>query len=46
MKGMQHGTKQHNQFSKKMKLSSEGKKNSLEEFIPPREKVVLRPTPT
>ena len=29
----------------KMKLSPKGKTNSVEEFIPPREKVVERPTP-
>ena len=45
MKGIQQGTEQHNQFSKKMKLSPKGKLNSLEEFIPHREKVVEWPTP-
>ena len=45
MKGIQHRTKQHNRFSKKRKLSPKGKTNSLEEFIPPKEKVVERPTP-
>ena len=45
MKGIHQGTKQHNRFSKKRKLSPKGKTNSLEEFIPPREKVVERPTP-
>ena len=37
IKGIQHGTKQHNRLSKKIKLSPKGKMNSLEEFIPPKE---------
>ena len=45
MKGIQQGIEQHNQFSKKSKLSLKGKLNSLEEFIPHRENVVERPTP-
>ena len=45
VKGIQHRTKQHNRFSKKRKLSPKGKTNSLEEFIPPKEKVVERSTP-
>ena len=42
---IQYGTEPYNRFSKKMKLSPKGKTNSPEEFIPPREKVVERPTP-
>ena len=44
--GIQQRTKQHNQFSKKRKLSPKGKMNSLEEeFILPREKVIEKPIP-
>ena len=45
MKGIQQRIEQHNRSTKKRKLSPKGKANSLEEFIPPREKVVERPTP-
>ena len=45
VKGIQQGTEQHNQFSKKMKLSLKGESNSPEEFVSHREKVVERPTP-
>ena len=45
MKGTHQVTKQHNQFSKKRKLSPKGKMNSLEEFIPPIELVIEMPTP-
>ena len=44
MKRIQHGTEQHNQFSKERKLSLKGKSNSPEEFVPHREKVIERPT--
>ena len=45
--GIQQGIiKHHNQFSKKRKLSSIGKTNSLEEeFILPRVKAIEKPTP-
>ena len=39
-KGIQQRTVHHNRFSKKTKLSLKGKTNSLEEFIPHREKLV------
>ena len=40
------GNKQHNLFSKEMRLSLKGKMNSLGcGFIPPREKAIERPTP-
>ena len=46
VKGIQHGTKQRNRFSKEMRLSLKGKMNSLgDDFVPPREKAVERPTP-
>ena len=46
MKGIQWGIEQYNQFSKERKFSLKGKTNSSEdEFVPPREKVVERPTP-
>ena len=45
MKGIQQGTKQHNRFSKKRKLSPKGKTNSLEEFIPSKENDVEKATP-
>ena len=46
MKGIQQGTKQCNQFSKERKFSPKGKTNSSkDEFVPPREQVVKRPTP-
>ena len=45
MKGIRQGIEQHNRFSMKMKLSPKGKTNFPKEFIPPREKVVERPTP-
>ena len=46
VKGIQQGTEQHNQFSKKVKLSPRGKMNPLEdEFVPLREKVIEKPTP-
>ena len=45
MKGIRQGTKQYNQFSMERKFPPKGKMNSLEdEFVPPREKVVKRPT--
>ena len=44
--GIQQGIEQHNQFSKKRKLSPKGETNSPEEeFILPREKVIEKPTP-
>ena len=46
MRGIQQGTEQHNRFSKEMRLSLKGKMNSLGDgFVPPRGKVVERPTP-
>ena len=46
MKGIQLRIKQYNQFLKERKFSPKGKTNSLEdEYVPPREKVVERPTP-
>ena len=45
MKGIQRGTEQYNRFSKQRKHPPKGKTNSFEEFVPPREKVVERPTP-
>ena len=46
MKGIQQETEQYNQFSKEKKVSPKGMTNSPDdEFIPPREKVVERPTP-
>ena len=45
MKGIQQRTKQHNQFSKKRKLSLRGKTNSPEdEFVHLREKVIEKAT--
>ena len=45
MKGIQQGTYQYNQFSKKRKISPKGKTNSPEdEFVPLREKGTERTT--